>query len=132
MIEENRKLKINALTETEKHYKNLAEVYVHYYEDHLDRELKIFLAKGVIVEMESDLAKWHQKNKPNDTSKKQLYRLGILQKAIDVMGSLSSTNIHAKLTFNKLRKEIDSLEEENNELKETIKKLNQLIDETSE
>lgn len=132
MSQETKKIKLNSLSDTEKHYMNLAEVYIHYYEDHLDRELKIFLAKGVVVEMESDLAKWHDKNKPNDTSTKQLSRLDILKKAIDVMGSLSSTNIHAKLSFNKLRNEADILEAENKELKETILKLNKLIDETSE
>lgn len=104
------------LTKTEEKYLRLAEVYLSRYEDQKQRHVKMLMAKGVIVEMESDLAFFHMKNPRTDKSDNQLHRLNILRDFVDEFASIHGFNYQINLMLGKLHRE-------NDELRETIKSL---------
>jgi hypothetical protein len=116
------------MTPIEKHYWDISQVYLAHYEKHMERERKIMIAKGVTAEMTSDLVEWRQKNKPNERWQKQWDRLLLLEDALDIFGSLSSTNIQIKIFLSALHKQIDGLQEENTELKKQIDVLTKTIE----
>ena len=108
------------MTPEEKRYWELSEIYIAQYENHMARENKLMIAKGVTTEMFSDLIEWKSKNQTNARFEKQWSRLMLIEKALDTFGSLSSTNIQIKRILSAHRKKISNLERENAELKKQI------------
>lgn len=122
------------LTEKEKYYSDLAEVYLSVYENHLAREYKIMMAKGVIVEMESDLIAFLKKGNETDKSKSQSERLKILNDAIDMFASISSANVQTKYVIKatyrenkELKEEVSNLILENEDLKNQLRIANEQL-----
>lgn len=74
------------------------------------------MAKGIIVEMESDLAFFHLKNHRTDKSDNQLQRLNLLRDFVDEFASIHAFNYQVNLV-------LGAMHRENNELRETIKSL---------
>lgn len=110
------------LTPREKRYLQLSEVYLSRYEKQQDRHVKMLLAKGIIVEMESDLAFFHLKNPRTDKSDNQLLRLNMLRDFVDEFAAIHSFNYQINIMLGRLHRE-------NEELRDTIKQLMQKDDE---
>lgn len=106
------------LTAREKRYLKLSEVYLSRYEDQKDRHVKMLLAKGILVEMESDLAFFHLKNPRTDKSDNQLLRLNMLRDLVDEFSAIHSFNFQINIMLGNLHRE-------NDELRDTIKQLMQ-------
>lgn len=112
------------LSPLEEKYKELSEVYLAKYEQQIDREVKMMIAKGVIVEMESDLAFFHLKSPRTDKSQNQLDRLDILRGIVEEFSSIQSFNWQVNQVLGKfyrenqkLKQRIGELEAENERLK---------------
>lgn len=116
------------MTPEEKYYWELSEIYIAQYENHMDRENKLMIAKGVTTEMVSDLIEWRKKNSSNERFEKQWNRLLLIEQALDTFGSLSSTNIQIKRILSQHRQKISALEEQNAELKKQIDVLTKTIE----
>ncbi len=104
------------LTPREQRYLRIAEVYLSRYEHQEQRHVKMLMAKGIIVEMESDLAFFHMKNPRTDKSENQLLRLNMLRDFVDEFSSIHSFNYQINLM-------LGAMHRENDELKEIIKNL---------
>lgn len=114
---------IDKMSIKEKYYWELYEVYFDVYEKHIERDLKIMTAKGVLVEMESDLTAFHLKNKETEKSKAQNERLKILNSAVDVFANLSSANVHYKMSMNKIFEQNKTLQQDKEDMREEINSL---------
>lgn len=104
------------LTPREERYLKISEAYIARYEDQEKRHVKMLLAKGIIVEMESDLAFFHLKNPRTDKSDNQLLRLNMLRDIVDEFSAIHSFNYQINIILGRLHNE-------NNELRQTIKDL---------
>ena len=93
---------IKKMTPNEKYYWELSEVYLSQYYDSVEPSLKIMAAMGVIVEMESDLAEYHLKNKESEKSIKQKDRLNILRSSIDALSLSGERNLQFKRVLSNL------------------------------
>lgn len=74
------------------------------------------MAKGIIVEMESDLAFFHINNPRTEKSDNQLLRLNMLREIVDEFAAIHAFNYQVNLV-------LGTMHRENNDLKETIKSL---------
>lgn len=104
------------LSPREERYLKIAEVYFSKYEDQKERHVKMLMAKGILVEMESDLAFFHLKNPRTDKSDNQVFRLNKLREFIDEFAAIHAFNYQINLV-------LGAMHRENNELRETIKSL---------
>lgn len=104
------------LTPREERYLKIAEVYFSRYEDQKSRHIKMLMAKGILVEMESDLAFFHKNNPRTDKSDNQLHRLNMLREFVDEFAAIHAFNYQINLVLGQMHRE-------NNELRETIKSL---------
>jgi hypothetical protein len=116
------------MTPNEKHYWELSEVYIAHYEKHMQREDKIMIAKGATIEMFSELVEWRQKNESNERFEKLWSRLQLIQDALEVSGSLSSTNIQFRRILSSYKQKMSSLEAENTDLKKQVEVLTKTIE----
>ncbi len=112
--------KKHKLTPNEEKYKKLAEVYLARYEDQSVRNIQILIAKGVIVEMESDLAFYHLNTPRTDKSENQLQRLNILRGIVNEFASIHSYNWQVCNLLGDMHRENEGLRKEIKELKEAI------------
>ncbi|KIO75608.1 hypothetical protein TH53_19920 [Pedobacter lusitanus] len=90
------------LSEIEKYYWELSEVYLGHYYDAVEPSLKIMLAMGVIVEMESDLVKFHKEKKETPNSRRQQERLKILINTLDAFTVSAERNKQFRLVMQKM------------------------------
>lgn len=111
------------LTPLEQKYLNLSEVYLARYEDMSHRNIQIMLAKGVIVEMESDLAFFHLDRPRTDKSDAQIHRLNILRKVVGQFADIHSFNWQINALLGNMHRENEGLKKEIEVLKESIKEL---------
>lgn len=83
--------------EAAEYYRHLSEVYLCEIEDHTTPLHKIMIAKGVLMEIESDLNFFLKHNPPNERSDKQKVRIELLREALDTFSNLSTNNYSMKL-----------------------------------
>ena len=112
--------KKHKISPLEEKYKKLAEVYLARYEDQSVRNIQILLAKGVIVEMESDLAFYHLNTPRTEKSENQLQRLNILRGVINEFSGIHSYNWQINQLLGDMHRENQGLRNEIKELKEAI------------
>lgn len=112
------------MTPEEKRYWELSEIYLAHYQDAMEPSLKIMVAMGVIVEMESDLAEFHKKNTETVKSKIQKDRLTILRKSLDSFSLAAERNLQFRMVMKKMYDDSQSKEERIKELENEIIKLN--------
>lgn len=118
----------NKMTPAEKRYWELSEIYLAQYQDSIEPSLKIMLAMGVIVEMESDLAAFHGKNAETEKSKNQKDRLNILRKSLDAFSISAERNLQFRMVMNKMYNETQVKDCRIQELEQEIIKLNQQLE----
>ena len=113
-----------SISETnEEYYRHLSEVYLCEIEDLELPILKIMTAKGVLIEIESDLLKFLKKSKPTEKSKIQEERIGVLSDVMDYFSKVASINHQMKLM---LRRASNDLQKEKDAHKETNRVLDML------
>jgi len=111
------------LTPLEAKYLKLAEVYLSRYEDMSYRNIQIMLAKGVIVEMESDLAFFHLDRPRTEKSDAQIHRLNILRKVVGEFADIHSFNWQINRLLGDFHRENEGLKKEIEILKASIEEL---------
>lgn len=121
------------MTPEEKHYWELSEVYLQAYQDVTAPSVLSMMMQGVVVEMQSDLEEFLQKDPDNYNQNKkkvdkQQNRINILKKGIDSFSVLADRNFQFKEVMRKYQKRQAELEEENAELKKQIDVLMQTIE----
>lgn len=99
-------------TEQELYYLSLSEIYLAELEDMQKPITEIMKAKGVMVEIESDLLKFLSKNKPTEASKRQSERISILSSVIDYFSSVASTNYQLKLSLREANRQLKKEKED--------------------
>lgn len=115
------------MTPAEKYYADLAEVYFHQYHDAMEPHLKIIIAMGVLVEMESDLAEFHQKNAETEKSRNQKERLTILRKSLDAFSISAERNLQFRMVTKKMYDKCQEKEGRIIEMENEIVKLNKQL-----
>lgn len=115
-----RKKPITNLPSDERKYIELSEIYLAKYEDQEQRHLKMMMAKGILVEMESDLVFFHMKNEKTEKSEHQQNRLDLLKSAIDEFSAIHAFNFQVKMVLSKFYAENNALKAENEKLKKQI------------
>ena len=118
------------MTPEEKHYHDLAEVYLAEYEDHTGHYAAVMQVMGVIVEMESDLAEFNTKAKPTEKSIRQRKRLSVLSAAVNSIKASAENGLMFKAvmkrwfaTINEQQRKIEELEKEVTKLTKTLQEL---------
>lgn len=96
----------NKNTDLEDYYRNLGEVYLAEIESFQEPFNQILIAKGVIVEIESDLIKFLKKSKPTDKSKQQEERLELLKSSVEYFSKIASINYQFKLMLRQAAKDL--------------------------
>lgn len=115
------------MTQSEKYYQSLAEIYISRYESHIDREYQIMLAKGVTAEMISELLKYEKKHGKSVKTISQNEKIMLIENAIATFSQISSTNTQINLILknyhkenNKLRIELENTKNELKSIKEAL------------
>lgn len=111
------------LSPLEEKYLKLSEVYLAKYEDLAVKNIKIMLAKGVIVEMESDLAFYHLDKPRTDKSEAQLQRLNVLRSTVEEFADIHSFNYQIHQLLGRYHRENAELEKKIKTLEEGIQEL---------
>lgn len=81
------------MTESENRFTKLAEIFITQDPNSKDHVTKIMLAKGVIIQMESDLVLFEKSKGQTEKSKEQAERIRILKLAVDTFSAVSSNNL---------------------------------------
>lgn len=109
------------------HFKRLAEIYVTQDPNSKDHVTKMMLAKGVVIQMESDLIIFEKSKGETEKSKEQKDRIKILRAAISTFSDVSINNLQIGYILYTYQKEnelqslkIDRLENEINKLKQQL------------
>lgn len=113
------------MTNAEKYYQALAEVYIAQYENHIEREQAIMVAKGVTADMISELIKYEAKHGKSEKTKAQAEKILIIENTLSMFSAISSTNTQIKLILKNYHKENNQLR---NELETTKNELNAIKD----
>jgi len=127
MGQESDKLSASKMSPAEMYYSGLAEVYLAELEDYQTPLLKILYAKGVLVEIESDLLKFLKNNEHNERSRQQEARIKILLDVITYFENSASTVKQMQFMLRKaaednfdLRKKLFEAEQKNKMLTDLI------------
>jgi GTP-sensing pleiotropic transcriptional regulator CodY len=108
------------LTDSEKHYIQLSEIYLLKYQEMVKPQKDIMVAKGIIVEMMSELLQFSMKNPENEKAKKSQERLDSFMDIINLFSQIADNNYQISLLYqNQIRQSI--------KLKETINQLQKEI-----
>lgn len=107
----------------EDYYKALAEVRVMEFENYSVYVEHLMIAKGIIVEMESDLLKFLKNNEPTVKSKEQQERINMLGNAVEHFMKISEINMQLREMFIINEKWMTGLKQENAELKQKLSDL---------
>lgn len=97
---------INQQTDLTEFYKSISEVYLAEKEDFEEPIQKIMAAKGILIEIESDLLEFLSKSKPTKKSNKQEERIFLLNSILDYFSRISTTNYQMKLMLRKSSMEL--------------------------
>lgn len=95
------------MTETQNRLMKLAEVFITQDPNQKDHVTKIMLAKGIIIQMESELIIFEKKKGKSEKSTEQLERINLLKLAVDTFSDVSSNNLqigHILYAYNELIK----------------------------
>ncbi|QIL41001.1 hypothetical protein G7074_18045 [Pedobacter sp. HDW13] len=105
------------MTNTEKHFYELSEIYLAAYQDHTRPSILAMMMMGVVVEMRSDIALYLKKN-PNsvDKVKKQQDRIKILVECLDAFTVATDRNLQITKILTGYYDREKSLREENEKL----------------
>lgn len=114
---------VKKMTEAEKHYWDLSEVYIGAYQIHIEPNIKIMQAMGVVVEMESDLVVFEKTKGQTEKSKYQYERIQVIKNAIDAFYLVSGRNLQFNLVMQGLYNENQSKSLKIDELEQEIVKL---------
>lgn len=117
------------MTPGETYYMGLAEIYLAELEDLNTPLHKIMIAKGVMIEIESDLLAFLKNNPGNAKSKRQQERIALLNDALDHFSAIGSVNHQMKLVARKNASDNLELKKQIHELTRQNKMLNDLINE---
>lgn len=112
------------------HYKTLSEVYLTRYEDLLSPHTDILTAKGILIEMESELIFFTKKQGHNEKSKKSQERISLLSEIMDKFLKVSSTNFQLRIMCNKLLSEIEQIKKSAQAEVEDLRQQNHVLTET--
>lgn len=116
------------MTARELYYLGLSEIYLAEVEDLHGPIVKILQAKGVVVEIESDLLSFVAKNGDNERSIKQAERIGILKEAFNHIDKVSAVNVEMRVIIRKNSRDIYALQQEISELKRELEIKNKSLD----
>lgn len=107
----------------EDYYKALAEVRLMEFENYSVYVQHLMIAKGIIVEMESDLLKFLKNNEPTPKSKEQQQRINMLGDSVEHFMKISEINMQLREMFIINEKWMAGLKQENAELKQKLSDL---------
>jgi len=108
--------KEDQMTPREKRFYDMSEVFLAQLQDVKEPIYKILIAKGILIEMESDLVFFLKKKPETEKSKAQQERLKILTELVDYFSGISSVNEQMKLMLRKAAVDRHKLHQENAEL----------------
>ena len=132
MGHEQDKWRENKMTPTEAHYLALSEIYLSELDNHAESFIKIMQAKGIVLEIESDLLHFLKKSPPTEKSLKQQSRIDLLKEIFDHFAKISSSNDQLRLILRKSAREKYELEKEIKTLKADNELLNNLLKEDAD
>jgi len=112
MANEQDRWREDKMTKVEQYYLALSEVYLAELDNHAESFIKIMQAKGIVLELESDLIFFLKKNKPTEKSIKQQDRIDLLKSIFDHFAKVSSSNDQYRLLLRKSAAKQRLLEEE--------------------
>jgi len=115
------------MTETAARLIKLAEVYITQDPNQKDHVTKIMLAKGIVVQMQSDLILFEKKKGKNERSYEQQHRIDLLKSAIDTFSEVSSNNLQIGHILYAYNNEIKAHRIKIAQLENEIKMLNKQI-----
>ena len=81
------------MTESENRFTKLAEIFITQDPNSKDHLTKMMIAKGIIIQMESDLILFEKSKGLTDKSKEQADRIRLLKLAVDTFSAVSSNNL---------------------------------------
>jgi len=110
------------------HFKRLAEIYVTQDPNSKDHVTKIMLAKGVVIEMESDLIFFEKSKGETQKSIEQKDRINILRSAISTFSDVSSNNLQIGYVLYTYQKENELQSLKIGQLEDEIKKLREQLE----
>lgn len=116
-------------TEQELYYLSLSEIHLAEVQDFQEPIKKILIAKGIMVEIESDLLKFLKKSKPTDKSNTQSTRISILNDVIDYFSELSSTSYQMKLMLRKASNDLIKERKDHADTKRALEMLTNVLNE---
>ena len=109
------------MTQQEKYYKQLSEIYLTENELHQETSTKIMQALGITIEMHSHLIKYLISNKETEESKSQAERLKLRTYVINSFYKVAGFNNEMQLIIKYKNRDIAKLQAENKALKDQIK-----------
>ena len=110
------------------HFKKLAEVYVTQDPNSKDHVTKIMLAKGVVIQMESDLVLFEKSKGKTEKSIEQQEKINILKNAIGTFGEVSSANLQIGYILYTYQKEVEFYMCKAKEMELEIERLKQQLE----
>lgn len=89
------------------HYRSLSEVYLSEVENLQEPLFKIMTAKGILIEIESDLLAFLKKSKHTEKSKNQENRIHLLNEILEYFSNMASNNYQMKLLLRKAARDLN-------------------------
>lgn len=83
------------LSITEKHYKDLSEIWHHHYDDQTQISQSLMILQGILVEMHSDMIQFEIKN-GSDKTEKPKARLELITHHINNISRIQADNYSLK------------------------------------
>lgn len=116
-------------TELEKYYQAVSEIYLAEIEDLQEPYKHILTAKGVVVEMESDIIAFLKKSKETERTKKQQERIAVISSTINYFEKIASTNYQMKLLLRKASNELQKEKKGHMETKRALDMVTAMLNE---
>lgn len=116
-------------TDLEKYYQAVSEIYLAEIEDLQEPYKHILTAKGVVVEMESDIIAFLKKSKETERTKKQQERIAVISSTINYFEKIASTNYQMKLLLRKASNELQKEKKEHIETKRALDMVTAMLNE---
>lgn len=112
-------------TDLELYYQSLSEIYLAEIENLQEPISQILIAKGILIEIESDLLEFLSKSKPTKKSERHKERIDLLGSVMNYFSNMAHNNYQMKLL---LRKASKDLNKEKQAHSDTINKLEMITD----
>jgi hypothetical protein len=116
------------MTETQKKFLQMSEIYTAQDPNSKDHVTKIMLAKGIIVQMQADLILHEKKNGHSEKTKRQQAMIDLLRIAVDTFYNVSGKHLEIGYILHQYNNVIASNELKIRQQDEIIKKLQQQLD----